>query len=33
MRLTPSLSLDTGLTFERERALLGGAVEIVYACH
>ena len=32
MRLTPSLSLDTGLTFERERALPGGSVEIVYAC-
>lgn len=30
MRLTPSLSLDTGLTFERERALPGGSVEIVY---
>jgi hypothetical protein len=28
---TPSLSLDTGLTFERERALPGGSVEIVYA--
>ena len=33
MRLTPSLSLDTGLTFERERALPGGSVEIVYACN
>jgi hypothetical protein len=32
MRLTPSLSLDTGLTLERERALPGGSVEIVYAC-
>jgi dihydrofolate reductase len=32
MRLTPSLSSDTGLTFERERALPGGSVEIVYAC-
>ena len=32
MRLTPSLSPDTGLTFERERALPGGSVEIVYAC-
>jgi dihydrofolate reductase len=32
MRLTPSLSLDAGLTFERERALPGGSVEIVYAC-
>jgi dihydrofolate reductase len=31
-RLTPSLDLDTGLTFERERALPGGSVEIVYAC-
>ena len=30
MRLTPSLSPDTGLTFERERALPGGSVEIVY---
>jgi dihydrofolate reductase len=32
MRLTPSLSPDTGLTFESERALPGGSVEIVYAC-
>jgi dihydrofolate reductase len=31
MRLTPALSTDTGLTFERERALPGGSVEIVYA--
>jgi dihydrofolate reductase len=31
-RLTPSLSPDTGLTFERERALPGGSVEIVYGC-
>src|SRR5213082_1946570 len=31
MRLTPSLSPDTGLTFERERTLPGGSVEIVYA--
>src|SRR5439155_15758215 len=31
MRLTPSLDLDTGLTFESERALPGGSVEIVYA--
>jgi dihydrofolate reductase len=31
MRLTPSLSPDTGLTFERARALPGGSVEIVYA--
>jgi hypothetical protein len=33
MRLTPSLSPDTGLTFESERALPGGSVEIVYDCH
>jgi hypothetical protein len=32
MRLTTSLSTDTGLTFERERALPGDSVEIVYAC-
>ena len=32
MRLTPSLSPGTGLTFERERALPGGSVEIVYTC-
>ncbi|HYV14990.1 MAG TPA: dihydrofolate reductase family protein [Conexibacter sp.] len=31
MQLTPSLSPDAELTFERERALPGGAVEIVYA--
>jgi dihydrofolate reductase len=31
MRLTPSLSTDTGLTLESERALPSGAVEIVYA--
>ena len=31
MRLTPSISLATGLTFERERTLPGGSVEIVYA--
>jgi dihydrofolate reductase len=31
MRLTPSLSPDTGLTFEHERAFPGGSVEIVYA--
>jgi dihydrofolate reductase len=31
MQLTPSLSPDTGLTFERQRALAGGSVEIVYA--
>jgi dihydrofolate reductase len=30
MRLTPALSRDAGLTFERERALPGGSVEIVY---
>jgi dihydrofolate reductase len=30
MRLTSSLSADTGLTFERERALPGGSVEIAY---
>ena len=32
MRLTPTLSTDTALTFESERALPGGSVEIVYAC-
>jgi dihydrofolate reductase len=31
MQLTPSLRPDTGLTFQRERALPGGSVEIVYA--
>jgi dihydrofolate reductase len=31
MRLTPSLSPDTTLELERERALPGGSVEIVYA--
>jgi dihydrofolate reductase len=31
MRLTPSLDAATGLTFERQRALPGGSVEIVYA--
>jgi dihydrofolate reductase len=31
MRLTPSLSPDTALELERERALPGGSVEIVYA--
>jgi dihydrofolate reductase len=31
MRLTPALRPDAGLTFERERALPGGSVEIVYA--
>jgi dihydrofolate reductase len=30
MRLTPAISPDSGLTFERERALPGGSVEIVY---
>jgi dihydrofolate reductase len=30
MQLTPALSPDTELTFERERALRGGSVEIVY---
>ena len=33
MRLTPSLSLDAGLTLESERTLPEGAVEIVYACN
>jgi dihydrofolate reductase len=33
MRLTPSLSVDSALTFERERALPGGSVEIVYRCN
>jgi dihydrofolate reductase len=31
MRLTDALSPEAGLTFERERALPGGSVEIVYA--
>src|SRR5882724_3283617 len=31
MQLTPSLSADAGLTLERQRALPGGSVEIVYA--
>jgi dihydrofolate reductase len=31
MRLTPTLSPDTGLTFEHERAFPGGSVEIIYA--
>jgi dihydrofolate reductase len=31
MRLTPALSTDTQLRFERERALPGGSVEIVYS--
>lgn len=30
MRLTPALSPDTQLTFESERALPGGSIEIVY---
>jgi dihydrofolate reductase len=33
MRLTPSLSPETALTFESERALPGGSVEIVYRCN
>lgn len=32
MQLTPSLRPDAGLRFVRQRALPGGAVEIVYAC-
>jgi len=32
MRLTPAVSADAGLTFERERALPGGSVEIVSSC-
>jgi hypothetical protein len=31
MRRTPSVSIDTALTFESERTLPGGAVEIAYA--
>ena len=31
MRLTPGLSAEASLSFERERALPGGAVEIVYS--
>jgi dihydrofolate reductase len=31
MRLTPALSVDTKLSFESERALGGGAVELVYS--
>jgi hypothetical protein len=31
MRLTPALSPGTSLTFERERALPCGSVEIVYS--
>ena len=30
MQLTPSLSVETGMTLERERALPGGSVELVY---
>jgi dihydrofolate reductase len=30
MQLTPSLSLDTGMTLERQRALPCGSVELVY---
>ena len=33
MRLTPPLDPEIGLTLESERALSGGAVEIVYAVH
>jgi dihydrofolate reductase len=32
MRLTPALSTDAGLTLQSERALPGGAVELVYDC-
>jgi dihydrofolate reductase len=31
LRLTPALDTEAGLTFERERPLPGGSVEIVYA--
>ncbi|MCX5384519.1 dihydrofolate reductase family protein [Streptomyces sp. NBC_00083] len=31
-QLTPALDPGTGLTFESQRALPGGSVEIVYAC-
>ncbi|MET7685315.1 hypothetical protein [Streptomyces sp. NPDC005423] len=31
-RLTPMLSPDTALAFQRERALPGGSVEVVYSC-
>jgi dihydrofolate reductase len=31
MRLTDSLTPDTGLTFDRSRALPGGSVEIIYS--
>jgi dihydrofolate reductase len=33
MRLTPSLSTDTELRLDSERALPGGSVEIVYTCN
>ncbi|MDH6519538.1 dihydrofolate reductase [Streptomyces sp. SAI-135] len=32
MQLTPALSPEAGLTFESQRALPGGSVEIVYSC-
>jgi dihydrofolate reductase len=32
MQLTPALSADAGFTYESERSLPGGSVEIVYAC-
>jgi dihydrofolate reductase len=32
MQLTPALSPETGLTFQSQRALPGGSVEIVYSC-
>jgi hypothetical protein len=32
MRLTPSISTDTGLVLEDAHALPEGAVEITYAC-
>jgi len=32
MQLTPALSAEAGLTFLSQRALPGGAVEIVYSC-
>jgi len=31
-QLTPALGADTGLTFQSQRALPGGSVEIVYSC-
>jgi hypothetical protein len=33
MQLTPSLSPDTRLTFDSQRAIPGGSVEIIYACN